>query len=265
MTIRNYASLVVLAALLAVAITACAQAPRTPVWTDEFDGPAGSAPEASKWVFDLGATGWGNAEKQEYTNRRDNSFLDGKGHLVIRAVREGPDRYTSARLTTNGKYLVKYGRIEGRMKLPYGQGIWPAFWMLGEGFPQYPWPQCGEIDIMENIGKEPTIVHGTLHGPGYSGAKSIGGQLPLAGGGRYADDFHVYAVDWREDRIQFFVDGKRYHEVSKATLPPGGEWVFTRPHFLLLNLAVGGHWPGYPDATTTFPQELVVDWVRVYR
>jgi beta-glucanase (GH16 family) len=264
MLLRNRNALVLLSLLLALSAASCAQAPQAPVWADEFDGPAGAAPDPAKWGFDLGATGWGNAEKQQYTNRRENAFLDGKGRLVIRALREGPDRYTSARLTTNGKYLVKYGRIEGRMKIPFGQGIWPAFWMLGEGFPNYPWPQCGEIDIMENIGKEPAIVHGTVHGPGYSGAASIGGQLPLATG-RYADDFHVYAVEWREDRIEFSVDGRVYHRVTKATLPAGGKWVFDRPHFLLLNLAVGGHWPGYPDATTTFPQEFIVDWVRVYR
>lgn len=236
-----------------------------PFWSDEFNGSAGAPPDQTKWVYDLGASGWGNAELQEYTDSRANSFQDGEGHLVIRAQKEADGRYTSARLKTKGKFEVQYGRIEARMRLPRGQGIWPAFWMLGSKLSEVGWPQCGEIDVMENIGKEPAIVHGTIHGPGYSGADAIGGKTTLPGQRPLAEDFHIYAVDWRKEGIRFYLDGGQYFEVKPDNIPAGAEWVFDQPFFLLLNLAVGGHWPGYPDESTAFPQELVVDWIRVYR
>jgi beta-glucanase (GH16 family) len=190
--------------------------------------------------------------------------LDGEGHLVIRAILEPGGRYTSARLKTQGVFQVQYGRIEARMKLPFGQGIWPAFWMLGTDIGTVGWPRCGEIDILENIGKEPSTVHGTVHGPGYSGGNGIGFQTALASG-RVADDFHVYGVEWSPEHIEFFFDGKSYGQVAPARLPSGAAWAFDKPFFLLLNLAVGGNWPGNPDTTTAFPQTLTVDWVRVYR
>ncbi len=244
---------------------ACAQPARQLVWSDEFNGPEGSAPDASKWTHDLGATGWGNDELQNYTDSRANSFLDGKGHLVIRAIQTGDKQFTSARLNTSGKYLVQFGLIEARMKLPFGQGIWPAFWMLGQDFPKQRWPECGEIDIMEFVGKEPTTIYGTIHGPGYSGAAGMPGKFASKNGKLFSEDFHVYAVDWREGDIRFLVDGEEFSRVRKSDIPAGKQWVLDRPFFILLNLAVGGRWPGYPDATSTFPQELTVDWIRVYR
>ncbi len=247
-----------------LALLAIPQFAQQPVWSDEFDGPAGAAPDSTKWVYDLGASGWGNEEWQEYTSSRENSALDGKGMLVIRARKESEQRFTSARLKTSGKFAIKYGRIEARMRLPEGQGMWPAFWMLGRPGSDVSWPQRGEIDIMENIGKEPGTVHGTIHGPGYSGAKSISGAFKLPNGERFADDFHVFAVDWREDAIRFMVDGESFFTIKQADIPAGKKWVFDAPFYILLNLAVGGRWPGNPDQSTRFPQELIVDWVRVY-
>ena len=242
-----------------------------PHWQDEFDQPAGSAPDPARWVHDLGDNGWGNAELQRYTGSRENSFVaddpaavNGKA-LVIRAVR-GPDgKYTSARLKTQGRFAATHGRIEARMKLPRGQGVWPAFWMLGESIATIGWPACGEIDIMEAPGHEPHKLHGTLHGPGYSGKHGITKSTTLPGGASLADDYHVYAVDWSPGRIEWSLDGRVYHRVTPADLPKGTKWVFDgAPFFLLLNVAVGGHWPGYPDGTTKFPQELRIDYVRVF-
>jgi beta-glucanase (GH16 family) len=159
---------------------------------------------------------------------------------------------------------VTYGRIEARMKLPEGQGIWPAFWMLGANITKVGWPKCGEIDIMEAPGHEPHKLHGTLHGPGYSCNKGISKATTLRDQKSLSAGYHVYAVDWSPGRIAWSLDGVVYHEVTPASLPAGAAWVFDdAPFFLLLNLAVGGHWPGYPDATTRFPQELRVDYVRV--
>jgi beta-glucanase (GH16 family) len=235
------------------------------VWSDEFEGPANTKPDAARWAYDLGASGWGNAELQNYTDLAENAALDGQGRLVIRALQQGPKQYTSARLKTLGKFTVTYGKIEARMRLPRGQGIWPAFWMLGADIHKAGWPACGEIDIMEHIGKEPSAVYGTIHGPGYSGGKAISGKTVLPEGQSVAADFHTFAAEWAPGRIDFFFDGARYHTVTQATLPPGSRWAFDKPFFLLLNLAVGGRWPGYPDATSQFPQELIVDYVRVYQ
>jgi beta-glucanase (GH16 family) len=233
------------------------------VWSDEFNGAAGTAPDATKWTYDLGGGGWGNQELEVYTDRRDNSFQDGEGHLVIRAIKDASGGYTSARIKTQGKFAIRYGKIEARIKIPFGQGMWPAFWMLGDDLDTVGWPKCGEIDVMENIGKEPAIVHGTVHGPGYSGAGGISAQYELAGSPRLADDFHVYAVEWSPQLIEFFIDGISYAKVTPASLPKGAAWVYDHPFFLLLNVAVGGGWPGNPDASTTFPQSMLVDWVRV--
>ncbi len=242
-----------------------------PIWSDEFDGPAGAAPDSTKWGFDLGGSGWGNNEWQTYTSRVDNAYLDGAGNLVIKAIKEGytgqdgiTREYTSARLVTRGKFEKLYGRFEARIKMPYGQGIWPAFWMLGNNINTAGWPNCGEIDIMENIGREPSIAHGSLHGPGYSGANPLTASFTLPEGRRFADDFHVFAVEWDPREIRFFIDGTLYQKRAPGDLPQGARWVFDHPHYILLNLAVGGNWPGYPDATTVFPQTLVVDYVRVY-
>ncbi len=251
-----------------------AAAPQTPEklsWSDEFDGPAGAPPDPAKWTFDLGGNGWGNEELESYTSRRENSRLDGSGNLVIEAIREpmtGPDgaarEFTSARLRTQGLFAQAYGRFEARMKLPEGQGVWPAFWLLGDDIGSAGWPACGEIDIMENIGREPGMVHGTIHGPGYSGAASIGSPYSLDADGRFADGFHVFAVEWEPKAIRWYVDDVLYETRTPEHLPKGARWAFDHPFFVILNLAVGGRWPGSPDATTAFPQRLVIDYVRVY-
>ena len=232
------------------------------VWSQEFNGAAGSAPDASVWSYDTGANGWGNAELQNYTTSRANSALDGSGNLVITARRESNGSYTSARLQTNDKVELKYGRVEARIQIPRGQGIWPAFWMLGGQFPATSWPGSGEIDIMENVGKEPHLVHGTVHGPGYSGGAGITGSAMHPQGWSYADDFHTFAVDWKPGEITWYVDGRQFHRVTRANVGSNA-WVFDQPFFLILNVAVGGQWPGYPDGSTTFPQQMKVDWIRV--
>ena len=245
------------------------------VWSDEFKGPRGSAVDARKWTEESGGSGWGNKELQFYTAGAKNAYLDGRGSLVIRAVEEtlpesfkcwyGPCRYTSARIITKGKFSQAYGRFEARLRVPSGQGLWPAFWMLGEEIGSVGWPACGEIDVMEHIGREPSKVYGTVHGPGYSGAKGVGAPYELPGGGRFADGFHVFAVEWEPGALRWYVDGRLYHTLTPDKLPAGAKWVFDRPFFILLNLAVGGQWPGDPDRTSVFPQTLTVDYVRVYR
>ncbi len=251
-------------------VMACAPAPDdvivpaswTEVWADRFDGAAGEGP-ASHWVPDLGAGGWGNQELQSYTT--DNAVLDGAGHLVITAREEPRDgaAYTSARLTTRDTLTATYGRIEARMKVPEGQGLWPAFWMLGADFGEVGWPACGEIDVMEHRGGDPGTVQGSVHGPGYAGGATIYDTKTLSDGASLADDFHVYAVQRDEGRITWWLDDMRYHEVTPADLPAGSPWPFDDDFFLLVNLAVGGLFGGNPDATTVFPAELVVDEIRV--
>jgi len=241
------------------------------VWSDEFNEAAGSAPDPQKWTFDLGGKGWGNQELETYTGRPENVYIH-DGMLVIQARREkftGSDGiardYTSARLKTQGLFSQTYGRIEARIKIPNGQGLWPAFWMLGNDEGKVGWPKCGEIDIMENIGREPSMVHGTIHGPDYSGGKGISATFSLPRDERFAADFHTYAVDWRPHQIQFFVDDNLYTTILPTSIPPGARWVYDHPFFIILNVAVGGAWPGNPDATTTFPQTMQVDYVRVYK
>jgi beta-glucanase (GH16 family) len=247
-----------------------AGAPSLPGWTiafsDEFNGPKGTAVDTSKWALINKGDGFGNNELQFYSNRTDNAALDGEGSLVITAKKEAymGREYTSARLESKGKFERTYGRIEARLKLPRGQGIWPAFWMLGNDISSMPWPNCGEIDVMENIGKEPTIVHGTLHGPGYSGGNPLGAAYTLPNGEKFADAFHVFAVEWEKDVIRFYVDDNLYKTRTPADVPANGRWVYDHPFFLLLNVAVGGQWPGSPDGTTVFPQTMLVDYVRVY-
>ena len=239
-------------------------------WSDEFNGPNGSPADSSKWVAETGGKGWGNNELETYTARPQNSYQQ-DGNLVIKVLAEkftGADGiardYTSARLKTLGKFSQKYGRFEARIKIPYGQGIWPAFWMMGDNIDKIGWPGGGEIDVMENIGKEPGTVHGTFHGPGYSGAQGITAAFSLSNGQRFADDFHIYAVEWEPNVIRFYVDKNLYATHTPADLPKGTKWVYDHPFFMLLNVAVGGNWPGSPDATSTFPQTMLVDYVRVY-
>lgn len=234
------------------------------VWQDEFDGPAGQRPDSTRWQFDVG-TDWGNAQLEYDTNRAHNVSLDGRGNLAIVARREdfAGQPYTSGRIKTKDRFERTYGRFEARIKLPVGQGIWPAFWMLGANIDEVGWPRCGEIDIMEYRGQEPRVLHGTVHGPGYQGDLSLGTRHVLAQGGFHLG-FHVFAVEWSEDSIVWQVDGHTYHTVTPADLPPGTEWVFDAPFFILLNVAVGGRWVGAPDENTAFPQTMLVDWVRVH-
>ncbi|KZM36520.1 family 16 glycosylhydrolase [Oerskovia enterophila] len=242
-------------------------------WSDEFDGAPGAPPDPARWRLETGGSGWGNDELQYYTDSPSNASTDGAGHLVITARRENPAdhqchygrcEYTSARLITADRFAQQHGRFEARIKIPGGQGTWPAFWMLGQDiFTTEPWPASGEIDVMENVGKEPGTVWGSLHGPGYSGADAVHESFTLPGGEQVADDFHTFTVDWGPDAITWYVDGTAYsHKTPDDT--GGGAWVFDDPFFLLLNLAIGGDWPGSPDESTTLPAQMVVDYVRAY-
>jgi beta-glucanase (GH16 family) len=238
-------------------------------WSDEFNGPDGSPPDADKWTAMGGGSGWGNNELQYYTASPANVRQE-KGNLVIEGRKErfqGPDGiprdYTSARLSTQRHFSQKYGRFEARIQIPQGQGVWPAFWLLGEDFPRVGWPACGEIDIMENVGERPAIIMGSLHGPGYFGENPLTTAYTLPKG-RFSDGFHLFAVEWEPQVIRFYVDGKLFATKTPADIPADGRWVYDHPFFILLNLAVGGNLPGRPDNSTVFPQRMLVDYVRVY-
>lgn len=246
---------------------------RALVWSDEFDGPHGSAPDPAKWRHDIGGHGWGNNELQYYTDSNANTFLDGNGDLVVEARNDGRSdpsckggrcTYTSGRLLTLGTFAHTYGRYEARIKIPQGQGIWPAFWMLGDDIATNPWPASGEIDIMENVGHEPGTLWGSIHGPDNTAANNVvNGSYTLPDGLALGDDFHTYAVEWQPDRITWYLDDVAFLTKTPADMM-GGEWIYDKPFFMVLNVAVGGTWPGNPDAATTFPQRMVVDHVRVY-
>lgn len=233
-------------------------------WEDEFEGPAGESPDPAKWAFDIG-TDWGNDQLEFDTARPENVSLDGEGHLAITARRESyrGREFTSARIKTQGLFDRARGRFEARIRLPAGRGIWPAFWLLGADIGSVGWPECGEIDIMEYRGQQPSIVHGSLHGPGYSGGSALTRAYELPDGS-FDEDFHVFAVDWDEDGITWYVDDHAYRSVAPDDLPSGARWVFNDPFFIILNVAVGGHFVGSPDDSTVFPQTMLVDWVRVY-
>lgn len=238
------------------------------VWSDEFNGAANTSPDNAKWNFNVGTgvNGWGNGEYQFYTNRTNNVRLDGNGILEITARQEGfsGSNYTSGRITTQGKFAYKYGRFEAKIKTPTGPGIWPAFWMMGENITTVSWPQCGEIDILEQKGQESHITYATIHGPNYAGGNSIGKSYALAKG-RFNLDYYVYAVEWTENRIDFFVNDYLFHRITKDQVEAKGQWVFNQPFFLLLNVAVGGNYVGFPTSGTPFPQTMYVDYVRVYK
>ena len=233
------------------------------VWSDEFDAEANTPLNPEFWSCEVGG-GWGNAELQYYTERIENVAHNGEGQLTITAREEDykGSNYTSARCITMDKVELMFGKIEARMKLPEGQGIWPAFWMLGADFPEIDWPNSGELDIMEYIGKEPHSVYGTIHGSGY----------PASGFGmRYildepvADDYHVFGIEWEPDVIRWYIDDETFYTATPDTLQGMGDWVFNQAFFLLMNVAVGGSWPGNPDDTTVFPQQMLIDWIRVYQ
>jgi beta-glucanase (GH16 family) len=236
------------------------------VWSDEFNG---TSINRNNWTYDLGGGGWGNNELETYTSSPQNSYVS-NGLLHIVALTNGSG-YTSARMKTQGLQSWTYGRMEARIQIPRGQGIWPAFWMLGTNIVPVGWPTCGEIDIMENIGKtsDQGTDHGTIHGPqsggDYNGGAGVGGTYTLPGGAALADNFHIYGVEWTTNQITWFLDGNQFFTATPASLPSGGTWVFTQPQFFILNVAVGGNWPGNPDATTVFPQQMLVDYVRVYQ
>jgi len=231
------------------------------VWHDEFDGPE---LDRTNWTFDIGGNGWGNAEWEGYTDKPENIRIE-DGMLVIEA-REDPSLpagrpYSSARIKTQGLHAWTYGRIEARMKLPYGQGLWPAFWMLGAN--NKGWPASGEIDILEHIGKKPDTIYATVHAPGYSGGNGVGSNLVVPDADTLKNDFHVYAIEWQENEIRWFFDDQEYFKITPANVP--SDWIFDHDFFIIMNMAVGGRWPGYPDETTVFPQFMNVDYVRVYQ
>jgi beta-glucanase (GH16 family) len=262
---------------LVLSLATPARAAWTLVWADEFEQANGTSPDSSKWGFDVGGGGFGN-NQQEYNTARTNNARIQDGHLVIEAKQENymGRSYTSARMLTKGKAAWTYGRIEARIKIPRGQGIWPAFWTLGtniDGAGGVGWPACGEIDIMENIGKtnnnEQGKIYGTIHGPAqgggpYNGGAGVGSSYTLPGGAKYADDFHIFAIEWTTNQIKWYMDDQQYFTATPNSLPAGGTWPFTKPQFILLNVAVGGNWPGYPSNYTVFPQQMLVDYVRVY-
>lgn len=224
--------------------------------------------DESVWNFDLGTgdeisgAGWGNNEQQYYTNRPENITVEG-GMLKLTALQESfmGSGYTSARINTKGKLEQEYGRIEARIQLPWGKGLWPAFWMLGNNIDEVSWPQCGEIDIMEYRGQNPSTLIGSVHGPGYSGGESEGKEYVLAND-RFDKGFHVFGVEWGPEYINYYVDDALYNQITPEDVD--GEWVFDHPFCIILNVAVGGNFVGPPNVNTVFPQTMLVDWVRVY-
>ena len=234
------------------------------VFEDEFDGSAGSPPDATTWTHDVGGDGWGNDQLEYNTDRTDNAALSGESTLLITARVEDYEgnTHTSARLKTQDLFEQEYGRFEARMKLPEGKGLWPAFWLLGADFDEVGWPACGEIDIMELRGDVPEQIHGTIHGSGYSGADGIGTSYTLSDE-TFADDFHTFTVDYEPERLAWYVDGTLYQTLSTGSLPDGSAWSHDGAVFIILNLAVGGNYLGYPDDSTEFPASVEVDYVRV--
>ena len=240
------------------------------VWSDDFNGQANTPPDPSKWNHATGGNGWGNNELEYYTDRIENAHLTGDGHLAIRAQREDYQgmQYTSARLTTAKKFEFTYGRVEARIMIPKTQGIWSAFWMLGANIQEVGWPNCGEIDIMENIGREPKTNHGSMHGPGYHSSHPMTGtfSLPLLRRSLLSDTYHIYSVEWEPNVVRFYVDNMLYHTKTPQDMPRGSTWVFNdHPFYIMLNVAVGGNMPGNPDGRTILPKEMMIDYVRVYQ
>ena len=256
----------VLVLLLIILLSACSSPKVTPpegyelLWHDEFDG---KKIDTNNRTYDIGGWGWGNGEAQYYTTREENARVE-KGLLIIEGRQEKfeDSYYTSARLKTQGLHEFQYGRIEARVKVPIGKGLWPAFWMLGSNFNGSNWPDCGEIDIMEYLGKEPDLILGTLHGPGYSGAMGISSWNRQTY--NIADEFHTFAIDWTVEKIDWYYDGELYHTVKRTDVGDR-EWVFDQPFFIILNLAIGGQLPGPVGLDTVFPTQYQIDYVRVFQ
>ena len=248
----------------------------TLVWSDEFNRAASTPPDPAHWGYDVGDgssggnAGWGNRELEYYTQDPANASTDGQGNLIIAARQAdgttkcyyGTCRYTSARLLTRDRFQFTYGHVEARIKVPSGAGMWPAFWMLGANIDTLPWPRCGEVDIMEQVGRLPNRIFGTIHGPGYSGDRAVGGKVDLPS--PVADQFHVFAIDWTRDSLIWTVDGTPYQHATPADVAPN-RWAYNLPFFLLINLAVGGSFGGPVAADAQFPLSMSVDYVRVYR
>ena len=233
------------------------------MWNDEFDG---ATVDPTKWGYDLGNNnGWGNNELEYYTNSTENASLSG-GNLVIQAKKQaqGGRDYTSARMLTKGKQDFKFGRVDVRAKMPKGQGIWPAIWMLGSDIDQNNWPKCGEIDMMELRGQEPSKILSTMHYPDAAGAHLYKGvsNITLPNSASFADDFHLFSVVRSQNQMRFFLDGTLYYTFSSSD---ASIYPFNNPFFLVLNVAVGGDFLGSPDASTVFPQQMTVDYVRYYQ
>ncbi|HET9620511.1 MAG TPA: family 16 glycosylhydrolase [Kofleriaceae bacterium] len=275
------ARLSVLAVLAVVATASSAHAQSwNLVWSEEFDGPAGSFPDTTRWTYDLGNNnGWGNGESEFYcaagannapcSAANPNVFMNGAGSLVIRARRDGNGQWTSTRMQTSGKFTVQFGRIEARMKLVAANGLWPAFWMLGSNIGSVGWPSCGEQDIMEwvdNYG--PSQTSSTIHGPGYSGGNGIGVQTAFPNGTRVDDgNYHIYGVIWSNNQIQFYRDSitNITRTITPANIPPGTTWAYNHPFFILLNQAVNGNWFAPADGSTPAVNDMLIDYVRVYQ
>jgi beta-glucanase (GH16 family) len=235
------------------------------VWHDEFDGPAGTAPDPTRWAHEIGGGGWGNKELQYYTDRTENAPLDGEGNLIITARAETFDTnaYTSARLRTKGLFSQTYGRFEARMRLADGQGLWPAFWIMGDDFDQVGWPYAGEIDILEQRGSDVHTVSSAVHGPGLPSGKDISAARSTRVTDSVATTFHVYAVEWDPASIVFLVDDVPFFQITPKRRPSYAPWVWDHPFFIIVNMAVGGLFPGDPNETTVFPASIAVDYVRV--
>jgi beta-glucanase (GH16 family) len=233
------------------------------VMSEEFD--TNGAPNPSLWSYNIGtgSNGWGNKELQYYSDRPQNIKVE-DGMLKITAIKESfmGSAYTSARILTKGKFEQKYGRLEARIKVPLGKGLWPAFWMLGANSDTVIWPQCGEIDIMEYLGSKPTTIFGSVHGPGYSAENAITKNYVLPNN-RFDNDFHIFGIEWDENKINYYIDDVLYNQITPKDVP--GEWVFNQPFYFILNMAVGGNFPGSPNSETVFPQTMIVDYIRVYQ
>jgi beta-glucanase (GH16 family) len=275
---QNKSPLMLSVVLMLIAGTAQAQGRHERlIWSDEFNSSASpSIPDPASWTFETGTNGFGNKELETYCSygssqapcdsAQPNAFVGKDGYLHVIARSDGHGHYTSARMKSEGLKSFQYGRVEARIRIPRGEGFWPAFWMLGDSIRKVKWPACGEFDIMENIGKKADTIYGSIHGTGFTGTQ-IGMPYTLPSHRAFGDAFHTFGLLWSPQKVEYYVDAPSnvYATFTPASLPKGGVWPFDDgKFFLLLNLAVGGDWPGPPDASSHFPQEMLVDYVRVY-